>query len=118
MTCGRPASEAAEQPLPRPCAGPPDHPWANARSAVKTLTDHQVELHFLPPYSPELNPDELVNADLKHSLPKQHRARNQAELAAETRRFFHRRQRQPHIVRGYFGGPHVRYVLDENPMSF
>lgn len=35
-----------------------------------------VELHFLPPYSPELNPDELVNADLKHSLPKQHRARN------------------------------------------
>ncbi|MFB7225158.1 IS630 family transposase [Streptomyces sp. NPDC056227] len=75
-------------------------------------------LHFLPPYSPELNPDELVNADLKHSLPKQHRARNQAELAAETRRFFRRRQRQPHIVRGYFGGPHVRYVLDENPMSF
>ncbi|AJF69540.1 transposase [Streptomyces vietnamensis] len=67
-----------------------------------------VELHFLPPYAPELNPDELVNADLKHSLPKQHRARDQAELAAETRRFFHRRQRQPHIVRGYFGGPHVR----------
>ncbi|MFC9756660.1 transposase [Streptomyces sp. NPDC056921] len=28
-----------------------------------------VELHFLPSYSPELNPDELVNADLKHSLP-------------------------------------------------
>lgn len=42
-----------------------------------------VELHFLPPYAPELNPDELVNADLKHSLPKQHRARDQAELAAE-----------------------------------
>ncbi|MGW2562306.1 hypothetical protein ACWCXB_24225 [Streptomyces sp. NPDC001514] len=67
--------------------------------------------------SPELNPDELVNADLKHSLPKQHRARDQPELAAETRRFFRRRQR-PHIVRGYFGGPHVRYVLDENTMSF
>ncbi|MGW1156560.1 IS630 family transposase [Streptomyces rubiginosohelvolus] len=75
-----------------------------------------VELHFLPPYSPELNPDELVNADLKHSLPRQHRARNQDELAAETRRFFRRRQRQPQIVRGYFGGPHLRYVLNENPM--
>ncbi|MER8199832.1 IS630 family transposase, partial [Streptomyces microflavus] len=47
-----------------------------------------------------------------------HRARDQAELAAETRRFFRRRQRQPHIVRGYFGGPHVRYLLHENPMSF
>ncbi|WP_457810777.1 IS630 family transposase [Streptomyces microflavus] len=77
-----------------------------------------IELHFLPPYSPELNPDELVNADRKHSLPKQHRARGQAELAAERRRFFRRRQRQPHIVRGYFDRPHVRYVLDENPMSF
>lgn len=45
-----------------------------------------IELHFLPPYSPELKPDELVNTDLKHSLPKQHRSRHQAELAAETRR--------------------------------
>ena len=31
---------------------------------------------------------------------------------------FHRRQRQPHIVRGYFHGPHVRYTLEENPLSF
>jgi transposase len=48
------------------------------------LADHaeEIELHFLPPYSPELNPDELVNADLKHNLPKSHRARNQAELAS------------------------------------
>ncbi|WP_443741627.1 IS630 family transposase [Streptomyces murinus] len=84
------------------------------------LTAHpdDVELHFLPPYSPELNRDELVNADLKHSLPRQHRARDQAELAAETRCFFRKRQRQPHIVRGYFGGPTVRYVLGENSMSF
>ncbi|MCX5433659.1 IS630 family transposase [Streptomyces sp. NBC_00257] len=29
----------------------------------------QIELHFLPSYSPELNPDELVNADLKRSCP-------------------------------------------------
>nr|BFD87025.1 hypothetical protein StreXyl84_64260 [Streptomyces sp. Xyl84] len=77
-----------------------------------------VELHFLPPYPPELNPDELVNAGLRYSLPKQHRARDQAELAAETRRFFRRRRRQPHIVRAYFGGPHVRYILDENPHEF
>ncbi|MGX1116097.1 transposase [Streptomyces ambofaciens] len=84
------------------------------------LTAHpdDVKLHFLPPYSPELNRDELVNADFKHSLPRQRRARDQAELAAETRRFFRKRQRQPHIVRGYFGGPTVRYLLGENSMSF
>ncbi|WP_406134452.1 IS630 family transposase [Streptomyces zaomyceticus] len=98
-----------------------DRHSAHRSKAVRAwLAGHkdQVELHFLPSYSPELNPDELVNADLKRSLPHTHRARNQAELAAETRRFFHRRQRQPHIIRGYFGGPHVLYTLDENPMSF
>lgn len=41
------------------------------------------------------------------SLPHTHRARNQALIAAETRRFFYRRRRQPHTVRGYFGGPLV-----------
>lgn len=90
---------------------------AHRSKTVRTwLAAHaeEIELHFLPPYSPELNPDELVNADLKHSLPKGHQARNRAELAAETRRFFRRRQRQPHVVRG----PHVRYTLNENPLSF
>ncbi|WP_443059069.1 transposase [Streptomyces sp. NBC_00388] len=55
-------------------------------SSTDTAHRDEVELHFLPLYSPELNPDKLVNADLKHSLPKQHCARAQAELAAETRR--------------------------------
>ncbi|MEG3626604.1 IS630 family transposase [Streptomyces poriticola] len=93
-----------------------DRHSAHRSKAVRDwLADHKdrVELHFLPSSSPELNPDELVNADLKRSLPHAHQARNQAELAAETRRFFHRRQRQPHIVRGYFGARHVHYILDE-----
>jgi hypothetical protein len=37
---------------------------------------------------------------------------DQAQLAAEILRFFHRRQRQPHIVRGSFRGPHVCYNLE------
>jgi transposase len=90
------------------------HSAHRSRKVRDWLADHadRVELHFLPSYSPELNPDELVNADLKRILPMHSRARDQAQLAAETRRFFHRRQRQPHIVRGYFGGPHVRYILE------
>ncbi|MEU2113908.1 IS630 family transposase [Streptomyces sp. NPDC019507] len=90
------------------------HSAHRSRKVRAWLADHpdRIELHCLPAYSPELNPDELVNADLKRSLPMRSRARDQAQLAAETRRFFHRRQRQPHIVRGYFGGPHVRYTLE------
>lgn len=96
------------------------HPAHRSRKVRDWPAAHpdDTELHFLPLYPPELNPDELLNADLKHRLPKQHRARNQAEPAAETSRFFRKRQRQPHLVRGYFGGPHVRHVLNENPMSF
>ncbi|MGW6691870.1 IS630 family transposase [Streptomyces sp. NPDC054961] len=75
------------------------HSAHRSRTVRDWLADHadQVELHFLPSYSPELNPDELVNADLKRSLPASSKARTQAQLASEARRFFHRRQRQPHI---------------------
>ncbi|WP_420882768.1 transposase [Streptomyces noursei] len=69
------------------------------------LHAERTEPHFLPAYASEPNPDELVNADLKRSPPMHSRARDQAQLAAETSRFYHRRQRQPHVVRGYFGGP-------------
>ncbi|GAA1301410.1 hypothetical protein GCM10009579_82940 [Streptomyces javensis] len=90
------------------------HSRHHSRKVRAWLADHpdRIELHFLPSYSPELNPDEKVNAGLKRSLPMHSRARDQAQHAAEPRRFFHRRQRQPHIVRGYFGGPHVRYILE------
>ncbi|MFI9781757.1 transposase [Streptomyces sp. NPDC051956] len=95
-------------------------PPTAAKKVRDRLAAHpdDVELHFLPSYSPELNPDELVNASLKHSLAKQRRSRNQAELADEKRGFFRKRQGQPRFVRGYFGRPRVRYVLDENLMSF
>ncbi|WP_376773054.1 transposase [Streptomyces himalayensis] len=40
------------------------------------LAEHadRIELHFLPAYASELNPDELVNAELKRSLPMHSRA--------------------------------------------
>ncbi|WP_420717467.1 transposase [Streptomyces sp. WM6378] len=70
-----------------------------SRKVRAWLADHpdRIEAHFLTSYSPELNPYKLVNADLKRSLPPHHGARDQDQLAAETRRCFHRRQRQPHI---------------------
>ncbi|GGU79418.1 hypothetical protein GCM10010211_51800 [Streptomyces albospinus] len=42
-----------------------------SRKVRAWLADHpdRIELHFLPSYSPEFNPDELVNADLKRSPP-------------------------------------------------
>ncbi|WP_229880129.1 IS630 family transposase [Streptomyces echinoruber] len=88
------------------------HPVHRSK-AVRTWLDNnadRVELHLMPGYSPELNPDELLNADLKRHVHAS-RARSADDLAHETRRFLRRRQRQPHIVRGYFHARHVRYTI-------
>jgi DDE superfamily endonuclease len=56
-----------------------DRHSAHRSKSVRTwLADHkdQIELHFLPSHSPETNPHEPVNADLKRSLPHTHRARS------------------------------------------
>ncbi|ONI90061.1 hypothetical protein ALI22I_13465 [Saccharothrix sp. ALI-22-I] len=88
------------------------HPVHRSKAVRAWLQDNteRVELHLMPGYSPELNPDELLNADLKRNVNAS-RARNVDRLAHETRRFLRRRQRQSHIVRGYFGAPHVRYAI-------
>ncbi|MEU4770147.1 hypothetical protein AB0H12_43705 [Actinosynnema sp. NPDC023794] len=59
---------------------------------------------------PELNPDELLNADLRCNVDVS-LADNVDRLAHGTRRFLHRRQRQPHIVRGYVQALHVCYAI-------
>ncbi|GAB2969067.1 hypothetical protein GCM10027184_17640 [Saccharothrix stipae] len=85
------------------------HPvhWSKAVHAWLVDNADRVELHLMPGYSPELNPDELLDAELKRNVNAS-RAHNVDRLAHETRRFLRRRQRQPHIVRGYFQAPHVR----------
>ncbi|MFE9934653.1 ISAs1 family transposase [Streptomyces sp. NPDC005533] len=88
------------------------HPVHRSKKVTAWLACNRdrIELHLMPGYSPELNPDEILNADIKrHVHPA--RTRSADDLAHETRRFLHRRQRQPHIVRGYFHARHVRYTI-------
>ncbi|GAB2768540.1 hypothetical protein GCM10027072_79400 [Streptomyces bullii] len=87
----------------------PVHRFKAVRAWLQDNAD-RAELHLMPGYSPELHPDEILNADVKRHI---HAARAQSvdELAHETRRFLHRRQRQPHLVRGYSHARHVRYTI-------
>ena len=43
------------------------HPVHKARSVTRWLVEHreQIRVFFLPSYSPELNPDELLKQDVK-----------------------------------------------------
>ncbi|SHN30765.1 transposase [Streptomyces yunnanensis] len=85
------------------------HPVHRSKAVRAWLAENadRVELHLMPGYSPELNPDENLKADIKRHVYAS-RARSVDGLARESRRFLHRRQRQPTIVRGYF---HVRYTI-------
>ncbi|MFI1259037.1 transposase [Streptomyces netropsis] len=72
------------------------HPVHRCRAVTAWLAGNseRVQLHLMPAYSPELNPDELLNADIKRHVHAT-RARSADDLTHETRRFLHRRQRQP-----------------------
>jgi len=76
------------------------------------LAEHaaQIELFFIPPYSPELNPDELLNHDLKANAVGRKRARNRDELIANATEHLKNRASQPEVVARFFQEKHVRYA--------
>lgn len=71
---------------------------------------HQIRLFFLPGYSPELNPDELLNQDVKTNAVGRKRPRHKTELLGNVRRFMRSTQRRPAKVQSYFRHPKVRYA--------
>ncbi|MFJ3927230.1 IS630 family transposase [Streptomyces sp. NPDC090022] len=75
------------------------HPVHRSKAVRAWLAENaqRVELHLMPGYSPALNPDELLNADLEHHVHAA-RAASAGDLTRETWRFLRRRQRQPRIV--------------------
>jgi transposase len=89
--------------------GHPVHHATKIKNWIQKNTD-QICLFFLPGYSPELNPDELLNQDVKSNAVGRRRAKTQPELIANTRSYLRSRQRQPHIVKRYFHEQHVRYA--------
>jgi transposase len=69
----------------------------------------RVSVRNLPGYSPELNPVELLNGDVKRHVAQANPA-NPAQLAAEASAHLRRRQNQPDAVKAFFGKPEVRYA--------
>lgn len=87
------------------------HPVHRSRKVKDWLEprSHQIELFFLPGYAPELNPDELLNGDIKRAIG-QARPRDRDAMKAATRKWLHRRQKQPDVLAKFFHAPHVRYA--------
>jgi transposase len=78
---------------------------------VKTwLEDNkeQIAVFYLPSYSPELNPDEYLNGDLKYSIRSGIPARTEKTLTKKTRSFMRKLQNRPKHVSNYFKNHHDR----------
>jgi transposase len=71
---------------------------------------HEIEVFYLPSYSPELNPNEMANADLKQAVTKLAPARTKLQLVKATARHLRSVQRQPERIKSYFEHEPVRYA--------
>ena len=76
------------------------------------LTEHEkeIELFFLPSYSPELNPDEYLNCDLKAGVHLGPPARKKADLKKKTISHLRMLQKKPQRVMKYFKHPKILYA--------
>jgi len=88
------------------------HPSHRSKLVMQWVAEHakQIELHFLPGYSPELNPVELLNHDVKANAVGRKRPRNLAEMIDSVTDYLHRRQREAHIVKRFFTAPAAAYA--------
>ena len=74
----------------------------------------QIEVFYLPSYSPELNPDEYLNGDLKAGVHAQASVRTKEELAEKAHRHLRMLQNNPERVRRYFRHPKICYAAERD----
>lgn len=72
--------------------------------------EEQIELRYLPSYSPDLNPDEYLNCDLKEEVGKRPEKRHPGGLKKVAKSHMIRLQKMPERVRSYFKAPKIQYA--------
>ena len=88
------------------------HPVHRSR-AVKEFaasTNGKLRLFFLPPYSPELNPDEWVWKNVKHDRVGKTAITSFDDLRGKAESALLRLQRLPELVRAFFRDPCLIYI--------
>lgn len=84
----------------------------HAKLVKAWLAKHQdeIEVFYLPSYSPELNPDEMLNADLKQAVTTRAPARTKGQLLKATTGHMRKLQKSPERVKSYFEHAPVKYA--------
>ncbi len=73
---------------------------------------NRIELFFLPSYSPELNPDERLNGDLKCQVQSGLIARTKEQVKSKVHSAMRSIQRLPERVKKYFKDPLIAYAAE------
>lgn len=91
------------------------HPVHRAKlvQAWRAAHTEEMEISYLPGYSPELNPDELLNQDVKSTALRKRRPKTVRQLKADVRSYLFSTQKRPARVCRYFEERHVQYAAAE-----
>lgn len=88
----------------------PTHKAVKVRRFVES-TEGKLRLFYLPPYSPELNPDELVWGHVKNHRIGKKLIKGPVDLKRKVIASLRSLQRCPSKIIGFFKEPHVIYAL-------
>src|SRR5271167_4481914 len=88
------------------------HPVHKSRAVTRWLQQHAapIRIFWLPAYSPELNPDELLNQDVKTNALGRVRPENLPQMMEFVRSYLRITQGSPKRVKRYFHEGHVQYA--------
>lgn len=89
--------------------GHPSHRAKLVKRYVESL-EGKLRLFFLPPYSPELNPDEHVWNHIKNNTVGRKIVHDAKELARVVKAELRKLKRMPDLVRSFFQAPETRYA--------
>lgn len=71
---------------------------------------NQIEVFYLPSYSPELNPEERLNADRNQAMGKRVPVRTKAKLSDAAKEHMAILEKSPERVMNYFHDLRVKYA--------
>ncbi len=88
------------------------HPSHRAKLVKKFVASvsHRLRLFSLPPYSPELNPDEYVWNDLKNQAIGKMAVSSPAQLKKAVVSHLRFLQKRPDLIRSFFQAPTTKYA--------
>lgn len=89
-----------------------NHPVHVAKATRRWIKTQRATLrvYFLPSYSPELNPDEYLNQDVKTNAVGRTRPLDRHEMIGNLRAYLRSTQANRSLVQRYFQQQHVRYA--------